>query len=140
MAHRNDRRPGVVPDATPEQMTQAAEVLALVAKRYQDETPGAPVDEFEFVMRVGADAYTVAGRSSAGGHRQVAALVRERAPQLAGATRGWLAEGLLATARRMGWEDDAETPAIPSHPVPRPRTSDESGRVPAPRPEQAVGR
>jgi hypothetical protein len=110
MAHRSDPAQGNARGVTDEQLSQAAQVLALVAKRYEAEDPSRPVDEFEFLMRVGTDAYTVTGRSSAGGHRAVAALVRERAPQLAGATRGWLATSLLAAARRMGWEDEDAPP------------------------------
>ncbi|MDI9836243.1 hypothetical protein [Streptomyces sp. KAU_LT] len=140
MSKTTDRRPGVVLDVTDEHKTQAAAVLARLAQRYAGEGPGRLVDDFAFTMRVSAEAYDETGRSLGGAHKVVAALVRRHAPSLQGAACGSFASGLLDAARALGWSDEDNQPAIPRHPVPGPRRSDESGRVPAPRPQQAVGR
>ncbi|MGX1513986.1 hypothetical protein [Streptomyces collinus] len=133
MAHRSDRIPGRTPDVTEEHKSQAGQVLAAVAARYADDEPSAPVDGLGFVTRVGAAAYDVTGRTLAGAHKVVAALAREAAPAVEGMTRGELAAGLRETAAGLGWSEDDNGPAIPRHPVPGPRESDESGTVPAPR-------
>ncbi|MFF4146950.1 hypothetical protein ACFY0A_37755 [Streptomyces sp. NPDC001698] len=126
-------------DVTAEHKRQAAQVLATVAKRYEEDEPGSLADGLGFVTRISAAAYDVTGRTLAGAHRIVAAVAREAAPEVEGTTRGELAAGLLEAARAMGWSDDSNGPAIPRHPVPGPRESSESGRVPAPRPEQFAG-
>ncbi|MGX1301396.1 hypothetical protein RKD35_002884 [Streptomyces albogriseolus] len=140
MAHRSDLLQGPALDVTDEHKTQAAAVLARLADRYAEEEPGRLVDDFAFTMRVGAEAYDETGRSLAGAHKVVASLVREHAPSLEGVACGPFAAGLRAAARALGWSDEDNQPAIPRHPVPGPRRTDESGRVPAPRPEQAVSR
>ncbi|WP_411092262.1 hypothetical protein [Streptomyces sp. 049-1] len=140
MAHRSDLIQGPALDVTDEHKSQVAVVLARLAERYAEEEPGALVDDFAFTMRVGAEAYDATGRSLAGAHRIVATLVRREAPSVDGAACGPFASGLLDAARAQGWSDDDNQPAIPRHPVPGPRRTDESGRVPAPRPEQAVAR
>ncbi|MFF1467998.1 hypothetical protein [Streptomyces mirabilis] len=138
MSKTTDRVRGLALDVTDEHKSQAAAVLARLARRYAEEAPGAPVDDFAFTVRVGAQAYDETGRSLAGAHKIVAALVREHAPSREGAACGPFAAGLLDGARALGWSDADNEPVIPRHPVPGPRESDESGRVPAPRPEQAV--
>lgn len=140
MTHRSDLVQGPALDVTDEHKSQAAAVLARLAERFAEYQPGALVDDFRFAVRVGAEAYNETGRRLAGAHKVVAALVREHAPSTEGATCGRFAAGLLAAARALGWSDDDNAPAIPRHDIPGPRRSDESGRVPAPRPEQAVGR
>jgi hypothetical protein len=121
-----------------EHKIQAAGVLAHLAGRYAEEEPDARVDDLTFVMRVGAAAYDAAGRSLAGRHRVVAAVVREQAPSALDAQCGPFAVALLEAARALGWSDEDNEPVIPR--VPGPRRSEESGRVPGPRPAQAVGR
>lgn len=136
MAQLSDRTRGVALDVTGEHQTQAAGALARLAARYAEEPSGLPVDELGFTVRVGAEAYDVTGRRLAGSHKIVAALVREHAPDMQGTTCGTFAASLLEAARALGWSDDANEPAIPRLPVPGPRESQESGRVPAPRREQ----
>ncbi|MFJ3249136.1 hypothetical protein [Streptomyces sp. NPDC086782] len=139
MAHRSDLIPGSAQGVTDEHKNQAAAVLARLAKRYAEEQPGVLVDGFAFTVRVGAEAYDETGRSLNGAHKVVAAVVRRYAPSVEGAACGRFAAGLLDAARALGWSDDDNEPAIPRHPVPGPRRTDESGRVPVPRPEQRAG-
>ncbi|MFB7115577.1 hypothetical protein [Streptomyces sp. NPDC056291] len=139
MAQVTDLRAARREDITAEHKRQAARVLAIVAKRYEEDEPSALADGLGFVTRVGAAAYDVTGRALAGAHRIVAAVAREAAPEVEGTTRGELAAGLLEAARAMGWSEHDNAPAIPRHPVPGPRETSESGRVPAPRPEQFAG-
>ncbi|MFD5570405.1 hypothetical protein [Streptomyces cadmiisoli] len=138
MTHRSDLNQGPALDVTDEHKTQAAAVLARLAGRYAEDEPGALVDDFAFTVRVGAEAYDETGRSLSGAHRIVAAVVRQEAPSVDGATCASFAAGLLVAARALGWSDNDDQPVIPHHDVPGPRRSDESGHVPAPRPEQAV--
>ncbi|WP_405759501.1 hypothetical protein OG234_13460 [Streptomyces sp. NBC_01420] len=138
MAKVTDRPLGMPGGVTDEHKNKAAAVLARLARRYAEEDPGAPVDDFAFVMRAGAEAYDVTGRSLAGAHRIVAALVRQVAPAT-GTGCGAFAAGLYDGARAYGWSDDDNQPVIPRHNIPAPRPSEESGRVPAPRPKQAAG-
>lgn len=123
---------------TDEHKSQAGQVLADVAARYAADEPGALVDGFGLIARIGAAAYDVTGRTLAGGHKVVAALAREAAPAAEGVTRGEFAAGLRVAAARMGWSEDVDGPAIPQMPVPGPRKSEESGKVPGPRREAVV--
>lgn len=130
MAQSTDPRPIEPTDVPDEQRRTVARTLAAVAERYQDEDPAAPADDFEFVMRVGTDAYTLTGLGTQVGPKQTAGTVRALVGDVDDMTRG----GLLARLRELVAEwDDANEPAIPTHPVPGPRESEESGTVPAPR-------
>ncbi|MBK3630322.1 hypothetical protein JHN59_37115 [Streptomyces sp. MBT49] len=124
-----DPRPAEGQDVTGEQRRTVAQTLASIAERYAAEEPGALVDEFEFVMRVGTDAYAISGLGVQGGLKLTAGLVRELAGDVTVMTRGHLSARLRDLVAE--WDDNA--PAIPRHPVPGPRKSDESGTVPAPR-------
>ncbi|MEV5007288.1 hypothetical protein [Streptomyces sp. NPDC055692] len=139
MSKTTDRVRGSALDVTDEHKNQAAAVLARLAKRYAEDAPGALVDDFTFTMRVGAEAYDETGRGLAGAHKVVAAVVRQHAPSVEGTACGLFAAGLLEAARAMGWSEDSNEPAIPKHPVPGPRKTEESGTVPAPRREQRAG-
>lgn len=140
MGKTTDRPLGLAQDVTDEHQNQAAAVLARLAKRYAEENPAAAVDDLVFVVRTGAAAYDETGRSLAGAHKDVAAIVRQHAARVDSSACGPFAAGLLDAARALGWSDDDNEPAIPRHDVPGPRKSDESRSVPAPRPEQAVTR
>ncbi|MFJ4627127.1 hypothetical protein [Streptomyces sp. NPDC088847] len=129
MAQSTDPRPAERQDVTDEQRRKVAQTLAAVAERYAAEEAGALVDEFEFVMRVGTDAYAVTGLGVQGGPKLTAGLVRELVGDVTVMTRGYLS----ARLRDLVAEWDDNEPAIPKHPVPGPRESDESGRVPGPR-------
>ncbi|MFZ4160487.1 hypothetical protein ACOZDE_18950 [Streptomyces griseoincarnatus] len=135
MAQSTDPRPPTPQDVSEEQRRTVAQILAAVAERYRAEEPTAPVDEFEFVMRVGTDAYALTGLGAQDGPKRIAGLVRILVGNVVGLARGGLVERLAGLVAE--WDDNA--PAIPRHPVPGPRESEESGRVPAPRREQRAG-
>ncbi|MFE7933377.1 hypothetical protein ACFU6S_32590 [Streptomyces sp. NPDC057456] len=139
MAQSTDRTLGLAQDVTDEHKTQAGQALAAVAARYAADEQGAPVDELGFVTRIGAAAYEVTGRTLAGAHKVVAALAREAVPRTEGLSRSELADTLHVAARRMGWSEDDNEPAIPKYPVPGPRESEESGTIPAPRRSEVAG-
>lgn len=135
MAQSTDPRPPTPQDVSEEQRRTVAQILAAVAERYRGEEPTAPVDEFEFVMRVGTDAYALTGLGAQDSPKRTAGIVRILVGNVDGLTRGGLVERLAGLVAE--WDDNA--PAIPRHPVPGPRESEESGQVPAPRREQRAG-
>ncbi|WP_030672324.1 hypothetical protein [Streptomyces sp. NRRL B-1347] len=141
MSKRTDLRPAESRGVTDEQTNAAGWVLASVAYTYRTERPEAEVDELSLVTAIGARAYEYAGRSYHGGTSRIARLAHDAAPAVyTGVTRGVFAGELGEAARRFGFEwDDANEPAIPKLPVPGPRRTGESGRVPAPRPEKRAG-
>ncbi|MEZ7005027.1 hypothetical protein [Streptomyces sp. AD55] len=141
--------PGLARDVTGEHASKAGRVLAAVARTLATENPQGPVDAMTFAVLVGSRAYDQAGRSCHGGGQNVSRLALravaeriglERGDVPAGATREEFAVEVAQAARTLGydWSDEDNQPAIPRHPVPGPRRSDESGRIPGPRPEQAV--
>ncbi|MFD9903884.1 hypothetical protein [Streptomyces sp. NPDC059063] len=138
MSKRTDLRPEVSQGVTDEHKSAAGWVLASVAYLYRTEQPDAPVDILGYPVAIGAKAYEATGRSCHGGTGTIARLARDAAPAPRdGISRGAYALELADAARRLGFEwDDANEPAIPRLPVPGPRRTGESGRVPAPRPEQ----
>ncbi|MER7835307.1 hypothetical protein ABTY98_05190 [Streptomyces sp. NPDC096040] len=145
-------------DVTGEHRSKAAEVLAEVARMLATKDTEDRLSSMGFAVLVGARAYDQAGRSCHGGGQNVSRMALRAVAELTGLERGDVPTGttrqefavtVAQAARALGydwsgvqaaWSDDANERAIPRHPVPGPRKSDESGRVPAPRPEQAVAR
>ncbi|MEU0950470.1 hypothetical protein ABZ379_48805 [Streptomyces canus] len=156
MAQITDRTLGVARDVTGEHRSKAATVLAQVATALANEAPTEPVDALKFTVLVGARAYDQAGRSCHGGGQNVSRMALtavaertglERGEAPAGVTREEFAVTVAQAARALGYDWsgiqgawDGNERAIPRLPVPGPRKSNESGRVPAPRPEQGVAR
>jgi hypothetical protein len=140
-------------DVTGEHRSKAATVLAQVATALACEDPTDSVDALEFTVLVGARAYDQAGRSCHGGGQNVSRMALtavaertglERGAAPAGVTREEFAATVAEAARALGYDwsgiqaawGDGNEPAIPRHNIPGPRRSDESGRVPAPRPAE----
>lgn len=127
MSKVTDRGPGMPEGITGEHMSKAVRVLAELAGRYAEGDPGAPVDWMEWLARVGAVAFEVAGPSEAGAARLIASVVRDFGPNPDGATRGEFAVGLLEVARAAGWSEEDNEPVIPRFPHPR-QPSDPSSK------------
>jgi hypothetical protein len=120
MAQSTDPRPPEPTDVTDEQRRTVALTLASVAERYEGEDPAAPVDDFEFVVLVGVDAYALTGLGVRGGPKRTARIVRDLVGDVTGMTRG----DLLAKLRELVAEWDGSEPAV---------MREGSGIVPAPR-------
>lgn len=156
MAQSTDRSPGMARDVTGDHTSKAALVLAEVAKALVTDNPQDPADSFKFMILVGVRAYDQAGRSCHGGGQNVSRRALAAVADLTGLPRGEAPAGtreefavtVAQAAQALGydwsgtqfpWSQDADEPAIPRHPVPGPRRSDESATIPAPRPEQGAG-
>ena len=151
MAQSTDRPPGLTRDVTDEHESKAALVLADVAQALASENPKDLVDSLGFVVLTGAWAYDRAGRGCHGGRRNVLRLALravaertglDRGEVPAGVTRRAFAAEVAEAARALGYDwssaqlgEERETVRFP---VVGPSRSDESGRGPDPRPEQAV--
>ncbi|MGW3971156.1 hypothetical protein ACWEFD_17890 [Streptomyces ardesiacus] len=144
MAQSTDRPLGRARDVTGEHASKAALVLALVAKVLREGAADETVEPTKFAVAVGVQAYDQAGRSCHGGGQNVSRMALRAVGDVAeGTMRGELAERVAEAAAALGydWSDEDNAPAIPKLPVPGPRESDESGRVPLPRrARKAVGR
>jgi hypothetical protein len=142
MAQSTDRVLGLARDVTGEHASKAALVLATVAKALREGAADEAVDPTKFVVAVGVHAYDQAGRSCHGGGQNVSRYALRAVGDVAeGTTRGELAVRVAEAATALGfdWSDDDNAPAIPKLPVPGPRESDESGRVPLPRRARKAG-
>ncbi|MFJ4469525.1 hypothetical protein ACIP2X_18810 [Streptomyces sp. NPDC089424] len=148
MENLTDRPLGLARDVTGEHASKAALVLAGVARTLAVEDPKSSVNAMEFTVLVGARAYERGGRSCHGGGVSVSRTALRAVGQVpADVAREVFAVTVAEAARTLGYDwsgvqgewDDNER-AIPKHPVPGPRRTDESGRVPAPRRAQAVAR
>jgi hypothetical protein len=154
MQNSTERRLGFAQDVTGEHASKAAGVLAEVARTLATDNPEGLVDPLAFSVLVGARTYEQAGRSCHGGGQNVSRMALRAVAERTGLARGDFPAGVtraefaVEVARAAGalgydwsgqgaWDDNE--PAIPRHPVPGPRRTDESARVPAPRPEQRAG-
>jgi len=142
MQNSTDRSPGLAQDVTGEHASKAALVLAEVAKTLRKGAGDEPVDPATFLVLVGVRAYDLGGLSCHGGGQNISRRALRAVGELPqGITRRALAERVTQAATELGydWSQDDNQPVIPKHPVPGPRESQESGRVPAPRREQRAG-
>ncbi|MFF4900506.1 hypothetical protein [Streptomyces sp. NPDC001068] len=158
MAQTTDRPLGMARDVTGEHASKAALVLAETARTLATENPQGLVASLEFTVLVGARAYDQVGRSCHGGGSNVSRMALTAVAERTGLGRGDVPDGatrevfaveVAQAARALGydwtgiqaeWGEDADERAIPRLPVPGPRRTEESGRIPAPRPERAVAR
>jgi hypothetical protein len=142
MQNSTDRPLGPAQDVTGEHSSKAALVLAEVAKVLREGDATGTVDPMNLAVLVGVRAYDQAGRSCHGGGQNVSRIALRTVGNVAeGITRGKLAERVAAAATELGydWTQDDNEPAIPTHPVPGPRQTEETRRVPLPRRESKAG-
>lgn len=142
MENSTDRPLGLARDVTGEHASKAGQVLARVAKILREGPAEEAVDPKRFVVAVGVQAYDQAGRTCHGGGQSVSRLALYAVGEVAeGTKRGELAERAAEAATALGydWSDDDNEPAIPRHPVPGPRKTEESPRVPLPRRARKAG-
>lgn len=141
MEHRSDQIGSGAPGgAVSVPRTAVGEVLALMAGHLLRVRPAALLTPVALGACVAGEVFNARGRSSRGSGAALSAAVTAALP-LADFTAPRRAYAVLLreAAVAHGWTEGDNDPVIPRHPVPGPRESEESGRVPAPRREQRAG-